>query len=122
MFSCYSLLGNHTTAGSPPAANPSSAVFVLAGGCSPGSACSTCCSMIAAATNSMFGQRSTSFAACFNYKRTFKTNVSLLIPFSNLVSLFCLADVFSLHTHLAILKQVHNRAHFLNKSAQICKL
>lgn len=83
---------------------------------------SACYLMIMDAMNSMFGKRSTSFAAQFNYKRTFKTNVSLLISFSNLVSLFCLADVFSLYTHLAILKHVHNRAHFLNKSAQICKL
>lgn len=75
--------------------------------------------MIIDAVNSMVGKRSTSFAAQFNYKRTFKTNASLLISFSDFVLPFCLADVFSLCTHLVILKQLYNGAHFLNKTAQL---
>lgn len=94
----------------------SSALFLMVcGWCTSGSACSTCYLMVMDAMNSMFGEKSTSFVIQFNYKRTFKSNVSLLISFPNLVSLCCLADVFSLHTHLAILKQVHISAHFLNK-------
>lgn len=86
-----------------------------------GSDWSACELMIIDAVKSMVGKRSTSFAAQFNYKRTFKTNVSL-ISFSDLVLPFCLADVFSLCTHLVILKQLYNGAYFLNKSAHLCKL
>lgn len=123
LFSWYLKLGDDASATSPTIATPSSALFVIACGWSTsGSAWSAHYLMVMDATDSVFQKRSTSFAAQFNYKRTFKTNVSLLISFSNLVSLSCLADVFSLHTHLAILKKVHKRAHFQNKSAQISKL
>lgn len=71
-----------------------------------GSQWSACELMIIDAVNSMVGRRSTSFAAQFNYKRTFKTNASLLISFSDFVLPFCLADVFSLCTHLVISKQL----------------
>lgn len=87
-----------------------------------GSQWSACELMIIDAVSSMVGKRSTSFAAQFNYKRTFRTNVSLLISFSDFVLPFCLADVFSLCTHLVISKQLYNGAHFLNKTAHLWEL
>lgn len=117
LFPWYLKLGDDASAISPTLATPSSAFFVIACGWSTsGSAWSARYLMVMDATDSVFQKRSTLFATQFNYKRTFKTNVSLLISFSNLVSLSCLADVFSLHTHLAILKQVHNSPF----SKQIC--